>query len=231
VIREVTYGIPSGHAQNATVIGGLLANELHRYWIVGIAVAYAVLTDFSRMILGVHYPQDVLGGVALGLAMLGLYAMLEPRIGAWVKDRSLGTQIGLIVLVTAILVAIHPLLVPVTSPMWLLEEIPVTTLLDAPTRSTGALLGAGIGMALESRYLLYDWKGTWRLRGARFLVGMLGGVAIYAGARILLGIHAPLETGLIRFALLGFWMTYGAPWVFIKMGWRAGGAGDPYAEQ
>jgi hypothetical protein len=150
-----------------------------------------------------------------------------------VKDQSLGVQIAIVIVVAAILVAIHPGLVPVTSPAWLLEEIPVTELLDAPTRSAGALLGAGIGMALESRLLHYDWRGAWRRRGVRFLIGMLGGVALYVLSGMLLGgIHAALATGLVRFALLGFWVTYGAPWVFVKTRMAGQAArGDPYAEQ
>lgn len=233
VIRETTYGIPSGHAQNATVIGGLFANELHRRWIVGLAVAYAVFTDFSRMILGVHYPHDVLAGVAMGLAMLGLYAGLEPRIGGWVKDRGLWTQIGLVAAVTAALLLIHPLTIPVTSPRWLPESIPIVELLSSPARAAGAFLGAGIGMALESRYLHYDWKGAWKQRWVRLLVGFLGGVALYVGPRMLLiNLEPALLTGLVRFALLGFWLAYGAPWLFIKTG-LAGQAvrRDPYAEE
>lgn len=232
VIRETTYGIPSGHAQNATVLGGLLANELHHRWITVAGVLYALLTGFSRMVLGVHYPQDILAGIALGLVALGLYAVLEPPIGGWVKDRSLVVQLLTVVIVSAAMLVIHPLIIPVTSPQWLSDIIPIAELLNSPARPAGVFLGAGIGMVLESRYLLYDWRGTWKQQIARLLIGVGGGVAIYFLLGTLKTLVSPLAASLIRFGALGFWLTYGAPWVFIaaRLAGRAV-RGDPYAEQ
>lgn len=74
VIANQSY--PSGHATNAAVVYGLfalLAPPALRPRLLILAAALAFLTGLSRVMLGVHYPSDVLGGWMLGsaFAMLG----------------------------------------------------------------------------------------------------------------------------------------------------------------
>jgi membrane-associated phospholipid phosphatase len=233
VVTEASYGIPSGHAQNATVVGGLAANELRRWWMLGAGVAYAILTGISRMILGVHYPQDVIVGITFGLIALAAYAVIEPRLAGWVGERSLTSQIILIVVVTLILMALHPGLIPVTSPEWLPESLPVAELLDTPLIPIGAFLGAGIGLALEPRFVDFDSaSGSWERRTLRFLLGWVGIMALYLALRIAIkGTLPEVAARLVRFGLIGFWATYGAPWLFVRTGLAARTAKpDPYTE-
>lgn len=233
VIAEASYGVPSGHAQNATVVGGLAANELRRWWMLAAGVGYAVLTGISRMILGVHYPQDVIVGITLGLIALGAYAVIEPRLGAWFGERGLWTQIVLIIVVTLILIAIHPGLIPVTSPEWLPNSIPLAELLDTPLIAIGAFLGAGIGLALEPRYVDFDAsRGPWERRALRFLLGWMGIAVLYLALRIAVkGVLPEVAARLVRFGLIGFWATYGAPWLFVRTGLAARTVkSDPYTE-
>ena len=66
VDKPVDYSFPSGHtaASFASVAALYLAGE-KRLW--KWALAAAVLIAFSRMYLYVHYPTDVLGGIAVGV--------------------------------------------------------------------------------------------------------------------------------------------------------------------
>jgi len=61
---------PSGHAQAATTFWLLTARFVERGWAWLLAGALIVLVSLSRVYLGVHYPRDVLAGVALGLVVV-----------------------------------------------------------------------------------------------------------------------------------------------------------------
>jgi len=63
---------PSGHAAGAFVFAGFIAVAIPRY--AAPAMLYAGLVAWSRCVLGVHYPFDVLAGSALGAVVGVLFA-------------------------------------------------------------------------------------------------------------------------------------------------------------
>ncbi|MGE5675499.1 MAG: phosphatase PAP2 family protein [Mycobacterium leprae] len=72
---EATCSYPSGHAAFSTTIYGMAAFLLDQSgrlpdWgavVAAVAALLVLLTGYSRVYLGVHYPSDVLGGYALGM--------------------------------------------------------------------------------------------------------------------------------------------------------------------
>jgi len=68
-----SYGLPSGHAQIAVTLWGLLAYELKNQWITIGAVILIFLICFSRLYLGVHDLEDIALGLTVGLLILGIW--------------------------------------------------------------------------------------------------------------------------------------------------------------
>lgn len=66
IARPLDFSFPSGHtaASFASVTALCLAGE-KKLWKPGLVLA--VLIAFSRMYLYVHYPTDILGGLAVGI--------------------------------------------------------------------------------------------------------------------------------------------------------------------
>jgi membrane-associated phospholipid phosphatase len=88
------FGFPSGHALGATVVyGGVAAlcdvwDRRRRAVAAGVVVALVAL---SRVVLGVHYLLDVVGGVVAGLAVLWLVL----RVASGRPDRAFAVAVAL----------------------------------------------------------------------------------------------------------------------------------------
>lgn len=76
--RSGSNAFPSGHAQNAVVFWGYLAWWISRRWFTGLALFLVVMISFSRLYLAVHFPIDIIGGLALGIViLLGVRPLFE----------------------------------------------------------------------------------------------------------------------------------------------------------
>lgn len=88
------YGFPSGHVYNSVLFYGIIAIYApvllgpRLAWPVRLgAVAVAFLAGWARIVVGAHWPTDVLGGYLWGLAILCLvvafarWASLQPWAG------------------------------------------------------------------------------------------------------------------------------------------------------
>ena len=84
-------GFPSDHA---TAAGAVAAGLLFLSWRLGLlTTVVALIIAFSRVYVGVHFPQDVLAGLALGAvtAVLGVFLLvpLITRVIAWLAHTPL----------------------------------------------------------------------------------------------------------------------------------------------
>jgi undecaprenyl-diphosphatase len=79
---DASFGFPSGHATAAAAYFGAvvyLAGALRpraRTVVRALAVLAVVLVALSRVMLRAHWPSDVVGGIALGLALASAAALL-----------------------------------------------------------------------------------------------------------------------------------------------------------
>jgi undecaprenyl-diphosphatase len=74
LIEKSGYSFVSDHASTAMAVAVALF-LVHR-WLGAVACALALLQGFVRVLMGVHYPTDVIGGYALGMATALLLAPL-----------------------------------------------------------------------------------------------------------------------------------------------------------
>jgi hypothetical protein len=181
-------------------VWGTIAAEFRRAWLRVVAILLVVLIGFSRIYLGVHFPTDVLGGWTVGAIFLVLYLVLGSRVEAWLKGSSLTVQLMLSVV------------------------LPLALLLICPDKdaisSTAVLMGMGIGVVLIRRIAPFSATGPLWQRAARFLVGAIGLLAIYLGLKLVFPAEGePLYLALraVRYALVGLWVTLGAPWLFRRL--------------
>jgi len=202
------YGLPSGHSQSAVAVWGVIAATFRETWLWVVAVLLMALIGFSRIYLGVHFPTDVLGGWAVGAVFLAAYLALEPRVKAWLKRASFVVQLALAFVV----------------PLGLLLLCPVG---DAP-KALAALTGMSVGMVLIGRFSPFSAAGPAWQRAVRFLVGTVGLFAIYLGLKFVFpGEGEPLYfvMRVVRYVLVGLWVTLGAPWLFLKLRLASGNDG------
>ena len=89
VLRLISHandpGFPSDHA---TAAGAVAAGLFFVSWRLGLVTAlWSLIVAFSRVYVGVHFPQDVAAGLALGaiVAVLGVFVVvpLMTRIAEW----------------------------------------------------------------------------------------------------------------------------------------------------
>lgn len=84
-----SFGFPSCGAQNAMLLGGMIAYYWKSRYAIFCGAAYMLLISFSRLYLGVHYPVDVLGGWFIGLVLLVIFIKTVDPIERFFKEKEL----------------------------------------------------------------------------------------------------------------------------------------------
>ena len=230
-VSETSFGIPSGHAQNAVTVWGMLAAyyKRSRIWVTAIAIMF--LIGFSRIFLAAHFPHDVLFGWLLGAVTLWAFMRFWDPVAAWIAPRTLGQQILMAFIVSMIFVALgfgatvlrSGFQVPAE---WLANAALVKGEVPTPLSPDGTFTSAGIffGLAAGAAWIMsiggYQAAGPLHKRAIRYVVGLIGVLILYLG----LGAIFPRDLNLISFALrfvrytlIGFWVSGGGPWTFIKL--------------
>ncbi len=224
---ETSYGLPSSHASDSLAVWGYLAYAIQKVWLWIFAIVIVILIGISRLYLGVHFPHDVLVGWLIGLAVGLIFISVDKSLSGWVSGQTLGVQIliGLAGSILAILVGYFILAIISASP-----DPDAWARFSSQARSPshyftlgGALFGGSAGYALMCQRAQFNPGGSWAKRTGRYFLGMIGVFTIYLGLDYAFSLIAPDETALgyllryLRYGSLAFWVTFLAPWFFLKI--------------
>ena len=220
LLTENTFGFPSGHAQNAALLWTFLASRSRnpKLW-VPLALLLAVSIAFSRIVLGVHFPADAFGGAFIGFALLGLWLRFGSLLENWFKTRPLGWKIGLAALAALAIYSIYAAL----AGRWPVEAdgSPFAKALGAANSGeaivsrVGALFGLLVGLSLAQK-LDFEAVAPFSQKLARLFIGLIGLAVFYFGLKKIFPDELPFRFG--RYALTTFWVSFGAPLVFERLG-------------
>lgn len=232
---EASYGLPSNHAQNAASIWGALAVYSRQTWVRVLLGILIFLIGFSRIILGVHFISDVVVGWALGGLLLWLFLKFEKPVTNWLRVRSLPEMLGIIFASTFLLIGLVLLTASATdnvpiSPTWAQNALisqPAGSEIN-PRDISGAFTIAGTWLGLLSGVAwLYHRQGGLKTAGTpgqrllRYLVGAAGVFVLYYGLGTIFPRNADVlsySLRLIRYTLVGLWISALAPLVFGRLG-------------
>jgi len=230
-----SYGFPSGHAQHAMAVWGTIA-AWGKPWLRWVMAALILFIGYSRIVLAVHFPTDVLAGWLIGGVILWAFLKWEAAVIAWFNRFTLSQKIGLAFAASALLLFVALLglaFLPAADPsQW--EVIASRAFPPSPghsaihPRSTmGAFAVAGTFFGLVAGATLIfqrgglDPRGKWWKRIVRFAIGIIGLMILWFGLRNLFprdGSPASQVLLYLRCALTGFWVAYLAPLIFVKLG-------------
>jgi membrane-associated phospholipid phosphatase len=230
---ETSYGIPSGHSQNAVVLWGRLATAFKRPLITVICVLLIFFISISRLYLGVHFPTDVLMGWLVGGTLLIIFVVLDRPVVTWLKKLSFQVRLMLSVILPLSILALGIGAMTMTANRTIPQEWVETAHIAAPEAGpiapqnpegiitgTGALLGLCTGYLFLIRWNQFNAAGAFRQRIARYVVGVCGVVIIYFGLRMIFPQGDTLiayTLRFVRYAVVGFWVSYLGPRMFVLL--------------
>jgi hypothetical protein len=219
-----SFGFPSGHAQNAASIWGLLMFSIKKRWRQILTLAGILLIGLSRLFLGVHFLHDVLAGWLIGAGLVYAFIRLEPAVKSWYSNNTLGGRLLMLVLFSVLFILPAVLI----SPPFNFPGLPESWITNAGMEinpysyddiltAAGAFWGLGLGIILLDRYGTFEIKGKpWQLI-LRYLIGLIGVLLLWAGLRSIFPDDISLISYILRFfryGLVGLWISFGAPIFF-----------------
>jgi hypothetical protein len=244
---QASFGMPSGHAQNAVVAWGFIGVWLHgrtrwtgRWKTIGrtamplLAAAFVALIGVSRIPLHVHSLGQVVVGWAVGAVLLVAALRIEPVVVPWWERRPLWLQVAIALAIALIFLTAAGLAVGELRG-WRIPDAWTKAIgatggavkllsLREGAAAAGALFGGLSGISALAHRGWFDPGGTLWRRLARLPVGLAGAAAVWL-AGLLAGRSVPVI--FVANAVLVLWGVAGAPVLFVRMGLAAWSSEGP----
>ncbi len=186
-LREQTAtgkAMPSGHTQGATTFYYYIMKYFNRKWLWILGSIIIALVGISRIYLGVHWPTDVIVGILLGIGMVYL--------GLWVFKEMKEYMLYVMIIVSNLALVLF--------------------FSDDLITATAIITGACIGVMIESRWIDFTEKASFRTQIIKVLIGIIGVLVIKEGIKLITPDIYLVDY--IRYTLLGLWVSAGAPYFF-----------------
>jgi membrane-associated phospholipid phosphatase len=226
-----SFGLPSGHSQNAASLFGTLATMVKQKWLSGLMIVVIVGVGFSRLFLGVHSLQDIILGFTLGALLVFLFAKYSDSFAQKFRQKKVIARVLIAFVISAVLlfagigiraVQLNCFTIPT---VWNANALAAGHEEDLNPYDIGGLItstGAFFGIALGGIWVnetggFIANQGVWWKRTLRFIIGILGVLFFWK----ILGDIFPRNENFIsyllrylRYILVGFWVSGLAPKTF-----------------
>ena len=181
----------SGHTQGAVVTWGYLCQKYRNIYFYIFAIFMIALIAYSRMYLGVHFPQDIIGGFVVGTILLLIWVFGE-KIALEGINKTIWQLFTIIFL---------PLILIIFSYH---KEVSI---------SMGGLMGLGIAFFLEEKFINFSTKCSSFKRVFRVV---LGGVMLILTSLLTKKVFGSdgAYFQAFRYIIIGFTGGFLIPWLF-----------------
>ena len=221
------FSFPSGHTVNATSVFIGLAMCWKNTAFRGVAVIFVALIGLSRNFLGVHTPQDVLGGFSVAvfalLLMCGIARALQRHPERKGACMAVGVAAGVALLVFSMM---REPVIRATMP-----KIDSFKIVIDDYRCAGCWLGSLIGWYLERRFVRFETAGL--LLSQRVLRGGVGAAIMlfavfpcFHWIESVLGKHGGGTVGMF---VIQMYIMFISPWVMKRFAVFGSGEGRAVA--
>lgn len=227
-----SFGLPSGHAQDAVCVWGMLAFHVRRAWAFAAALMLILLIGLSRIYLNTHFPIDVVAGWAFGVIILLAFLSLESPVSTRLQRLGSERQILVSFLASLCLLELYALAqaslgswqMPAA---WNANALAATGVAIDPfspegiMEASGMIFGIGLGYVLQKKRGGFAAGGPLDKRLLRYALGMVLLALIWYG----LGEVGHDQDAMVfcalsylRALLAGAWVAGGAPLAFKRLG-------------
>jgi membrane-associated phospholipid phosphatase len=188
-------GFPSGHAQGSSTFWGTIALLSGSRTVKFLCVAMIIFVCYSRLYMGVHFLGDVIGGLILGILCLMIIIPVALVTEKYYHSFNMIMIIAMLVIIPIIIYNIIPGMHNNTT--------------------MGTISGFLIGALVAENRIQFNTKNRFLYQLAKIVIGLAGVAAIRYGLKIIL--PDSTAAGFFRYWCIGFWCSFGAPFVFGKI--------------
>lgn len=222
---DATYGTPSTHASSSLAVLGYLAYRLNQSWLWAASCLCVLLIGISSLYLGMQFPLGILSGWLFGLVIVLVICGWDKTAAHSRAKPHRAVHIILAIMGSLWMVGtghmIHSLIKPSPDPSAWKGFATNARSLVGYYLSAGGLVGLVLGDVLTRSHQAVQIVETVAKKAAACLVGLAGLIVLYYGLGYVIDLfilQGTITEFLIRFlqaGLLGLWITFGAPWIFV----------------